>query len=52
MNLGRSGSGNQCVGGIFDLTMGSDIGGGGGNPSWVIGDTFLVRRISSYRSTN
>lgn len=52
MNLGQSGLKDQCVGGIFDLTLGSDVGVGGGNPSWVIGDTFLVRHISSYRPTN
>lgn len=50
MNLGRSGSSDQCVGGIFDLTLGSDVGGGGGNPSWVIGDTFLKNVYSVFRS--
>jgi cathepsin D len=42
MNLGSIGGG-QCLGGIFDLGLGSQIGSGGGNPSWVVGDTFLVR---------
>jgi cathepsin D len=42
MNLGSSGTDGQCVGGIFDLSAGSNAGGGGGNPSWVVGDTFLV----------
>lgn len=42
MNLGTIPSG-QCLGGVFDLTQGSDVGSGGGNPSWVVGDTFLVR---------
>lgn len=41
MNLGRI-SASQCVGGIFDLTQGSDVTGGNGNPTWVVGDTFLV----------
>jgi cathepsin D len=50
MNLGQSGLGDQCVGGIFDLTLGSDVGGGGGNPSWVIGDTFLKNVYSVFRS--
>ena len=45
MNLGTVG-GDLCLGGIFDLGLGSNIGSGGGNPSWVVGDTFLVR----YRS--
>jgi cathepsin D len=30
------------MGAIFDLSMGSDIPPGGDNPSWVVGDTFLV----------
>lgn len=41
MNLGSLGQG-LCLGGIFDLTQGSDVGEGNGNPSWVVGDTFLV----------
>ena len=41
MNLGRI-SASMCVGGIFDLSLGSDVSGGGGNPVWVVGDTFLV----------
>ena len=41
MNLGTVGD-NLCLGGIFDLGLGSDISSGGGNPSWVVGDTFLV----------
>jgi len=43
MNLGRySVDSPDCLGGIFDLTQGSSIEAGGGNPSWVVGDTFLV----------
>jgi len=46
MNLGTERSGStRCVGGIFDLTLGSDIPPGGGNPSWVVGDTFLVSAL-------
>lgn len=41
-NLGTLGGG-MCLGAIFDLGLGSSIGNGGGNPSWVVGDTFLVR---------
>ncbi len=41
MNLGTVGS-NLCLGGIFDLNLGSSVTAGGGNPSWVVGDTFLV----------
>ena len=44
MNLGTVGQG-FCLGGIFDLGLGSNIGAGGGNPSWVVGDTFLVRLL-------
>jgi len=49
MNLGESGIGNQCVGGIFDLSLGSDAGGAG-NPSWIIGDTFLKNVYSVFSS--
>ncbi len=41
MNL-QTMSNDLCLGGIFDLGLGSNIGSGGGNPSWVVGDTFLV----------
>lgn len=44
MNLGAADrQGQRCVGGIFDLSLGSNIeAGNSGNPQWVIGDTFLV----------
>jgi len=32
----------QCIGAIFDLGQVSSAGGTGGNPNWIIGDTFLV----------
>jgi len=48
MNLGPISRGSsQCTGAIFDLSQGSSIGSGSGNPGWVVGDTFLVR--SSFR---
>lgn len=51
MNLGRvSTSSAICAGGIFDLTAGSNIGSGGGNPSWVVGATFLKNVYSVFRS--
>jgi len=51
MNLGRvSTSSNICAGGIFDLTAGSNIGEGGGNPNWVVGATFLKNVYSVFRS--
>ncbi|KAL1945921.1 hypothetical protein VTO73DRAFT_1923 [Trametes versicolor] len=49
MNLGRI-SASQCVGGIFDLTQGSDVTGGNGNPTWVVGDTFLKNVYSVFRA--
>ncbi|KAI0743974.1 aspartic peptidase domain-containing protein [Daedaleopsis nitida] len=49
MNLGQI-SQDMCLGGIFDLTLGSDISGGGGNPVWVVGDTFLKNVYSVFRS--
>jgi cathepsin D len=40
-----------CVGAIFDLSLGSNAGGGQGNPNWVVGDTFLKNVYSVYRAT-
>ncbi|KAF8627813.1 hypothetical protein AX15_004238 [Amanita polypyramis BW_CC] len=42
---------NNCIGGIFDLTMGSNIPPGPGNPSWVVGDTFLKNVYSVFRTS-
>lgn len=51
MNLGPVTRGStQCVGGIFDLSLGSNIVAGNGNPSWVVGATFLKNVYSVYRS--
>ena len=51
MNLGRVSSGSSiCAGGIFDLNAGSNIGEGGGNPTWVVGATFLKNGYSVFRS--
>ena len=51
-NLGAvDNAGTQCLGGIFDLDAGTSGGAGSpanGNPSWVIGDTFLVRISLSF----
>ena len=50
INLGSvSSSSNLCAGGIFDLTAGSSIGAGGGNPSWVVGAAFLKNVYSVFR---
>jgi cathepsin D len=44
MNNGIAGDNpEQCVGSIFDLGQVSSAGSMGGNPDWIIGDTFLVR---------
>jgi len=51
MNLGRaSATSDICAGGIFDLSAGSSIGEGGGNPNWVVGATFLKNVYSVFRS--
>lgn len=50
MNVGRVSSGSDiCAGGIFDLTAGSSIPTGGGNPDWVVGDAFLKNVYSVFR---
>jgi len=51
MNLGRVNTGGTiCAGAIFDLNVGSNIGQGGGSPSWVVGGTFLKNVYSVFRS--
>lgn len=51
MNLGPIAQGStQCLGGIFDLSQGSSIDSGSGNPNWVVGDTFLKNVYSVFRS--
>jgi len=51
MNLGPSGIvPNMCLGGIFDLTLGSNVGSSGRNPRWVVGDTFLKNVYSVFRA--
>ncbi|KAJ8462700.1 hypothetical protein ONZ45_g17841 [Pleurotus djamor] len=51
MNLGRLAPGSsQCLGGVFDLGLGSSIVSGGGNPEWVVGDVFLKNVYSIYRA--
>ncbi|KAL0956906.1 hypothetical protein HGRIS_003011 [Hohenbuehelia grisea] len=51
MSLGRLAPGSsQCLGGIFDLSLGSSIVSGGGNPNWVVGGTFLKNVYSVFRA--
>jgi len=40
-----------CQGAIFDLSQGSNNVGGGSNPDWVVGDTFLKNVYSVFRSS-
>ncbi|KAF8997399.1 aspartic peptidase domain-containing protein [Cyathus striatus] len=51
MNLGPVQTGStQCLGGIFDLSQGSNVQSGQGNPGWIIGDTFLKNVYSVFRA--
>ncbi|KAK0194901.1 aspartyl protease [Armillaria mellea] len=53
MNLGPATAGSSmCLGGIFDLTAGSNIPEGTGNPGWVVGATFLKNVYSVFRDSN
>jgi len=50
VNLGQiSLASSQCLGGIFDLTAGSNVGGRG-SPPWVFGDVFLKNVYSVFRA--
>ncbi|KAH9484946.1 Aspartic protease [Psilocybe cubensis] len=50
MNRGQLSQGSPlCVGSIFDLSAGTNIPPNSGNPSWVVGDTFLKNVYSVYR---
>ncbi|KAF9027617.1 acid protease [Hymenopellis radicata] len=53
MSLGpeRSGS-NMCLGGIFDLSAGSNIPANSGAPGWVVGATFLKNVYSVFRASS
>ncbi|KAF8732410.1 hypothetical protein AX14_004403 [Amanita brunnescens Koide BX004] len=51
MIIGNAPNSNKCVGGIFDLSAGSNITPGGGNPEFVIGDTFLKNVYAVFRSS-
>lgn len=53
MNIGQVSRGSsQCLGAIFDLSLGSNIPSGSGNPSWVVGDSFLKNVYSVFRAGN
>ncbi|KAJ7176805.1 aspartic peptidase A1 [Mycena filopes] len=48
LSLGQLEPGSSmCLGAIFDLSLGTDTGGGA--PSWVVGDTFLKNVYSVFR---
>ncbi|KAJ3772679.1 aspartic peptidase domain-containing protein [Lentinula raphanica] len=52
MNLGPVSKGSSdCLGGIFDLSLGSNIPESSGNPSWVVGDVFLKNVYTVFRGT-
>jgi len=52
MNIGQESRGStMCLGAIFDLSMGTNIESGSGNPNWVIGDTFLKNVYSVFRAS-
>ncbi|KAJ3733403.1 acid protease [Lentinula guzmanii] len=52
MNLGQVSKGSSdCLGGIFDLSLGSNIPENSGNPSWVVGDVFLKNVYTVFRGT-
>jgi cathepsin D len=44
------GTPTQCIGGIFDLSQGSNVQSGNGNPGWIVGDTFLKNVYSVFRA--
>ncbi|KAL6297890.1 aspartic peptidase domain-containing protein [Sparassis latifolia] len=48
MNLGTLDAG-QCMGGVFDVTLGANVGNG--DPSWIVGDTFLKNVYSVFRAS-
>ncbi|EIN11477.1 acid protease [Punctularia strigosozonata HHB-11173 SS5] len=43
-------SSSLCLGAVFDLSQGSNVGGSG-TPAWVVGDTFLKNVYSVFRSS-
>ncbi|KAH7872770.1 aspartic peptidase domain-containing protein [Lentinula edodes] len=52
MNLGPvSKDSSDCLGGIFDLSLGSNIPENSGNPTWVVGDVFLKNVYTVLRGT-
>ncbi|PPQ90543.1 hypothetical protein CVT25_015857 [Psilocybe cyanescens] len=53
MNTGPATRGSStCLGAIFDLSMGTNIPAGSGNPNWVIGDTFLKNVYTVFRASS
>jgi len=52
MNTGPETPGSSnCAGAIFDLSLGTNIESGTGNPNWVVGDTFLKNVYSVFRAS-
>ncbi|KAF8997425.1 hypothetical protein BDQ17DRAFT_1174061, partial [Cyathus striatus] len=51
MNLDPISTGSsQCIGGIFDVSQGTNIQSGQGIPGWIVGDTFLKNVYSVFRA--
>lgn len=51
MNFGRTQFGSpNCLGAIFDLTRGTNIGSSSQGPGWVVGATFLKNVYSVFRA--
>jgi cathepsin D len=50
MIIAQGSQSSECVGGIFDLSAGTNIPPDSGNPSWVVGDTFLKNVYSVFRA--
>ncbi|KAI0250106.1 aspartic peptidase domain-containing protein [Lactifluus subvellereus] len=49
LNLGPVSNG-QCLGGIFDITAGSNVKPQPGQPAWIVGDTFLKNVYTVFRA--
>jgi len=51
MNLGQISRGSsQCLGAIFDLSLAENNPPGPGDPTWIVGDTFLKNVYSVFRA--
>ncbi|EIN11517.1 acid protease [Punctularia strigosozonata HHB-11173 SS5] len=44
--------GETCQGALFDISAGSNLPSGSGNPAWIVGDTFLKNVYTVFRASN